>query len=221
MSSARNVLDQVHSLARIAELEADPDRFARELAAEVPAELEPRDIELAAALGHIDTTVARIMRIRLDDALASDTSIGPPTRNVFALTIVGYANDLGLLARRARDVAERGRAADPDRIAELVIDAARSTLALRDALRSGVLALIRDLATAAIPEADRQARDRKLDDKPRMRWSAIRRDLEAIAANPEHVRSAPLPSRLAALPAQLDEPDPEREPTLAELIELD
>ena len=221
MSAARQILDQVHSLARIAELEADPDRYARELAAEVPAELEPRDIELSSALGQIDATVARIMRIRLDDALANDTSIGPPTRNVFALTIVGYANDLGLLARRARDVAERGRAADPDRITELVIDAARSTLALREALRVGVLALIRELATAAIPDADRQARDRKLDDKPRMRWSAIRRDLEAIAVNPEHVRSAPMPARLAALPPQLDEPDPEREPTLAELIELD
>lgn len=221
MSAARQILDQVHSLARIAELEADPDRYARELAAEIPTELEPRDIELSSALGHIDATAARIMRIRLDAALANDTSIGPPTRNVFALTIVGYANDLGLLARRARDVAERGRAADPDHVTELVVDAARSTLALRDALRANVLALIRDLATAAIPNVDRQARDRKLDDKPRMRWSAIRRDLEAIAANPEHVRSAPLPARLAALPPQLDEPDPEREPTLAELIELD
>jgi hypothetical protein len=219
--TARQLLDQVHSLAKIAELDGDPDRYAQQLATEVPAELEPRDIELAAALGHIDATVSRIMRIRLDHVLANDTAIGPPTRNVFAMTIVGYATDLDLLARRARDVAERGRAADPDRITELVVDAARSTLALRDALRAGVLALIRDLATAAIPEADRQARDRKLDDKPRMRWSAIRRDLEAVAANPEHVRSAPLPARLAALPPQLDEPDPEREPTLAELIELD
>jgi len=219
--SARQLLDQVHSPARIAELEADPDRYAQQLAAELPAELEPRDIELASALGHIDATVARVMRIRLDDVLANDTSIGPPTRNVFATTIVGYASDLDLLARRVRDIAERGRAADPDRITELVIDSAQASLALRDALRAGVLALIRDLATAAIPEADRQARDRKLDDKPRMRWSAIRRDLEAVAANPEHVRSAPLPARLAALPPQLDEPDPEREPTLAELIELD
>jgi len=219
--TARQLLDQVHSLAKIAELESDPDGYAHQLAAELPAELEPRDIELSSALGHIDATVARIMRVRLEGVLANDTSIGPPTRNVFATTIVGYASDLGLLARRARDVAERGRAADPDRIAEQIVESARASLALRDALRAPVLALIRDLATAAIPEADRQARDRKLDDKPRMRWSAIRRDLEAIAANPEHVRSAPLPARLAALPQQLDEPDPEREPTLAELIELD
>lgn len=219
--SARQLLDEVHSLARIAELEADPDRYAQALASELPADLEPRDIELSSALGHIDATVARVMRIRLEDVLAADSSIGPPTRNVFATTIVGYANDLGLLARRARDVAERGRAGDPDRIAALVVDCARSSLALRDALRAGVLALIRGVATAAIPEADRQARDRKLDDAPRKRWSAIRRDLEAVAADPERVRSAPLPSRLAQLPQQLDEPDPEREPTLAELIELD
>jgi hypothetical protein len=44
--------------------------------------------KLAAALGRIDAMIARAMRIRLDHALAADTSIGAPTRSVFASTIV-------------------------------------------------------------------------------------------------------------------------------------
>lgn len=94
-------------------------------------------------------------------------------------------------------------------------------LALRDALRAGVLALIRDLATAALPEADRRARDRQLDEVQRRRWSAARRDLEATAAEPAQITSAPMAARLAALPEQLDEPAAEPEVSFADMIELD
>jgi hypothetical protein len=226
MTAAQHILDQACSLARIAALEADPAVYVEQLAAELPevatlVELGARDAALIAALGQIDAMIARAMRIRLDHALASDSSIGAPTRSVFASTITGYAGRLSLLEQRARDVAVRGRAADPDRIAESVVEAARASLALRDALRDGVLALIRDGARAAIAEADRRARDRNLDEPERRRWSAARRDLEAVAAEPERVLAAPMAGRLAALPDQLDEPEPDREPTFAELLELD
>jgi hypothetical protein len=226
MSSAQHLLDQIHSLARIEALEAEPGGYADRLAAELPAaatltELEARDAALATALRQIDAMIARAMRIRLDHRLAADASIGAPTRSVFASTIVGYAGRLPLLAQRARDVAERGRAADPDQISEVVLDAARSVLALREAVRGGVLALIRALAEPAIPEADRRARDRHLDEPARRRWSAARRDLEAIAVDPERVLVAPMATRLAALPDQVDEPAPERELTFADMIELD
>ena len=222
--SARRVLDQVSSLAHLDAF--DPPSYAEELAAEVPAAvtlagIEARDAFLADALAQLDAMLARAMRLRLDHALAADTSIGPPTRKVFAATIVGYASDLGLLAQRARDIAARGGAGDPDAVADLVVGAARGVLDLRAATRIGVLALIRDLAAASIAEADRRARDRSLDEPARRRWSAARRELEALAVDPARVTTAPMSARLATLPDQLDEPAPEREATLADLIELD
>ena len=224
MSSARSVLDRVQSLAAIEALEADPGQYATQLAipaATTLAELEARDALLAGALREVDEVIARVMRIRLDHALASDTSIAAPTRRVFASTVASYATSLPLLAERVRDIAARGRAADPDAIAEAVVAAARTSLLLRDAVRAGVLFAIRELATAAIPAADQRARDRDLDDVQRKRWSAVRRDLEAIADEPERILAAPFATRIAAWPEQLDEPAPKPEPTLAELIELD
>jgi hypothetical protein len=212
-------LDHVQSLAAIDALV--PDTYAAEVAAALPADVEACDAALAAALAHIDATAARIMRIRLDHALAADTSIAPPTRKVFAQTVVAYVNDLDLLARRALDVAARGGARDPAAAAQLVVDAARATLALREALRGPVLALVRARAAAAAADADRRARDRTLDEPQRRRWSAVRRELEAVAADAARVTTAPFAVRVASWPAQLDEPAPEPEPTLAELIELD
>lgn len=225
MSSA-HVLDRVHSLASLEALEADPGGYAERLAEEIPqadtlAALEARDGALAAALGRIDQAMARAMKIRLEHALAADSSIGPPTRSVFSSTITGYAGRLSVLEERAQDVAARGGAADPDGVAERVVEAARAVLALRDALRAGVLDVVGGLARAAAPEADRRARDRNLDEPARRRWSAARRDLEAVAADPARVLAAPMAARLGALPEQLDEPDPGPEVTFADMIELD
>jgi len=226
--SARRILDQISTLAHLDAL--DPAAYAGELAAEVPAastlaELEARDALFADALAQIDAMIARVMRLRLDRALAADpaldAALAPPTRKVFATTIAAYATDLGLLGQRARDVAARGSARDPDAVAAAVLGAARAALALRVQVRTGVLALIRDLAVAAAPEADRRARDRALDEPARVRWSAMRRELEALAAEPGRVGAAPLAARLAAHPDQLDEPPPEREVTFADMIELD
>ena len=161
------------------------------------------------------------MRLHLDHALAHDTSIGAPTRTVFATTIVGYAHDLTLLARRARDVAAHGRAVDPDRVAELVVEAARTVLELRAAVQHSVLELIRARAAAAIPDADSPRARLDVDDATRRRWSAARRELEALAGDPARIATGPIGARLGAHPEQLDEPAVEDKPTFADMIELD
>lgn len=225
MSSAQDALDRVHSLANLEALEAEPGVVAERLAA-LPcpastAELEARDALLTDTLGQIDIMCTRAMRLRLDHALAADTSIAAPTRNVFALTIVGYANRLTLLESRARDIATRGRSPDPEAVVDAVVEAARRTLDLRDVIREGVLAVVSELARATVPAADQYARDRKRPEPERKRWSAARRDLEALVQEPERILAAPLAARMAALPVELDEPAAEPEPSMAELLELD
>jgi hypothetical protein len=165
MNAAQHVLDQAYTLERIEVLGAEPGVYAERLAAELGGaatlpELEARDAMLVGALGQIDAMIVRAMKLRLDHVLGNDTSIGTPTRNVFSHTITSYLGRLPLFAQRVRDVAARGGAADPDRITESVLDATRSVLGLREAVRAGVLALIGTLAQAAAPEADRRARDR-------------------------------------------------------------
>ena len=221
MTSAQSLLDRVQSLAGIDALAGDPAQYAAQLAAELPDELEARDVAFAAALQRTDELAARVMRIRLEHALASDSSIGAPTRKVFASTITGYANSLGLLADRVRELAVRGRAPAPDQVADAVVDAARATLALRDAVRERVLALIRERAAAALPEVDARARDRHREDAERKRWSAVRRELEAVAAEPARVLAGPWTARIASWPEQIDEPPAEPEVTFADMIELD
>lgn len=223
---AQHVLDQVQSLSKIEDLEASPVTYAAELGNELSpaatfAELEARDARLSAALGAIDTMIARAMKLVLERALADDSSIAAPTRAVFCQTVIGYAGKLELLDQRTRDLAARGGSRDPDGVADRVTTAARRVLALRESLRASVLDLVRDLATASLPEADRQARDRRLDEAARKRWSAVRRDLEMIAEEPARIQAAPMPARVAAWPEQIDEPDPEKEVTFADMIEMD
>lgn len=189
-------------------------------AASTPAELETRDAVFAAALAEIDDAMTRVMRIELDHALADDTSIAMPTRKVFAGTINAYAGNIELLAARARDVAARGRAPDVEAVVSAVAGAAMRTLSLRDALREKVFEAALTTARDALRDVDARARDRKLDDAVRKRWSAWRRELEAVAADPMRVTS-PIAARLASWPEQIDEPAPEAEVTFADMIELD
>ncbi|HSS00971.1 MAG TPA: hypothetical protein VLM79_28135 [Kofleriaceae bacterium] len=226
MTSAQRILDQVYSLAGLVALEGDKFAYSAAVAAEVPAattlpELEARDAALARALGQLDAMLVRAMKLRLEHALADDQSIGPPTRAVFAHTITSYAGKLSLLEDRARDASARGGAGDPGAVAKAVVAAAYKVLALGEAMQIGVLAVIRELAEAAVPLADRQARDPALDEPARRRWSAARRDLEAVAADPLRVTDAPMAQRMAELPEQLDDPAPEPERSFADFIELD
>jgi hypothetical protein len=126
-------------------------------------------------------------------------------------TIAGYADRLSLLA-------ERG-ATWPCAASRAI--RTRSVLDLRDGLRAGVLALIRTPAEAAVPNVDRRARDRRLDDVERRRRHAMRREIEALTADPDRVARAAMAARLAAHPVQLDEPDSGTAVTLADLLELD
>jgi hypothetical protein len=223
---ASQILDRAHSLANIEVLEGAPDTFATALQAELPGGSTPdaiaaRDAALSAALQRIDEMAARVMRIRLDHVLANDTAIPAPTRKVFASTVVSYAHRISLLADRVRDVAARAGAAHADAIAQSVVDAAEATLSLRASVAAGVLELVRSSAREALPEHERLARDRTRDDGERMRHSALRRELEALAAAPERVLAAPLADRLKGWPELLDEPPPEAEVTFADMIELD
>jgi hypothetical protein len=224
LSNAQRTLDQVYSLAQLEAFE--PAIYLDQLAAELgtPAtldELAARDAMWLAALAAIDTMVARAMKVRLDQALALEPSVPAVTRNVFATTIVQYAYRLELLGQRVRDVATRGGANHPDDVADAVLAAARSVLGLRETLRVGVLELVREHAAASIAEADRHARDRALDETPRKQWSRVRRDLEALAADPSGVLAGPSRVRLAAYPEQLDDTPAGPELSFADLIELD
>jgi len=224
--SAQQVLDQVQSLARVAALEAEPHGYADQLVAELaPAlsrdELAARDDRLRDALARIDALAERVMRIRLDHVLADDQAIAVPTRKVFAATVTGYVDRLDLLETRAHDVATRGGSRDAAGIARLVVEAARATLALRTAIRVDVFVAISGLAATSVPLADAQARDMRSEEVARRAWSALRRELEAVAAEPTRVTEGPLAARLGTWPEQLDDPDPAGEPTFASLIELD
>jgi len=225
--SAKALLDRVQSRVAIGELEAAPGEYVRLVADEVASteplslsQLEQRDLLLAQALANIDDLATRVMRIELEHALANDSSIATPTRKVFASTVVGYANNLGLLEDRARDVAARGRAGDASGVARAVVEAATRTLNLREALCQPVLDLVRQVARAAVVDADKRAKDRNLDETWRKQWSAARRELEALAAEPARV-TAPWSARIATYPEQIDEPPPEAEVTFADMIELD
>ncbi|MEO8845008.1 MAG: hypothetical protein ABI591_22520 [Kofleriaceae bacterium] len=224
MSDAQRTLDQVYSVAHLEAFE--PGAYLDQLAAELgsPAtldELAARDAMSIAALAAIDTMIARAMKLRLDQALALEASVPAVTRNVFATTIIQYASRLELLGQRVHDVAARGGAPHPGDVADAVLDAARAVLGLRETLRAGVLELIRERAAASVAEADHRARDRALDDAKRKQWSRMRRDLEALAADPSGVFAGPSRARLAAYPEQLDDAPAEPELSFADLIELD
>jgi hypothetical protein len=224
------ILDAVQTLAAIEAFEPAP--FVDAVAAELPAgqgagdpadaaALAATDAALVAALAAADDFATRVMRIRLDHALADDTSIAPPTRRVFAQTVANYADQLPVLAQRARDVAARAGARDADGTADIVVECAQQTLALRGELRAGVLALVAQRARAAFAGADHCARDRTRADAERKRWSATRRELEALAADPERVTRGAFAARVGAWPEQIDEPEPEAPPSLADLLELE
>lgn len=222
--TASRVLDQVQSLAHVNAFV--PAAYAEQLAAELaPVEtredIAARDDLLRAAITRIEETATRIMRIRLEHALAGDSSIPVPTRKVFSHTVADYAGRGDVLEARARDIAERNGSRDAAAVARIVVDAAEATLAQRAELYHRVLELAARLATEAAPMADAKARDRREAEPPRRLWSAVRRELDAIGARPERILGATFAVRLAGWESLLDDPDPEKEPTIADLLELD
>ena len=145
-------------------------------------------------------------------SLIADSALPPPTRSVFSTTIVAYVDRLDVLAQRVQGVSPGAE--------HEVLAAARRALSIREAFREVELELVRARASSAIADADRSARDRNLDERTRRRFSALRRDREMLAARPELI-ATPLEGRLAKLPDQLDEPEPEIEKTFADMFEMD
>jgi len=217
MSSAKRLLDGVYSLSQLDALE--PAAVVDALAGEL-TDAAAIDTHVPVTVTALDALCARAMKQSLERDLAMDSSIGQPTRNVFASTVVSYAGRLSLLGDRARDVAARGGAGDPGAVAGSVVEAAERVLALRDAVIAAVLALVAERARSLVDETDTRARDRRLPESERKAASALRRELEAMAADPARV-TRPLAQRLATWPEQIDEPDPASEPTWADMIELD
>ncbi len=222
--TASRVLDQVQSLAQVEAFE--PRVYAEQLAAEIaPVEtredIAARDDVLRDAIARIEETATRIMRIRLEHALVGDSSISVPTRKVFSHTVASYAGRVDLLRNRAHDIAERAGSHDPAAAARIVVDAAEATLAQRAELIRGVLDLAARLAADVAPNADAKARDRREAEAPRQQWSAVRGELEEIAVRPERILGKTFAVRLASWESLLDEPPPEKEPSLADLLELD
>lgn len=224
MSAAQHLLDQLQSISRIEAFA--PELYASHLADELPVvetitDLEACDARLRDALTAIDAAIERIARIRIDHALADDTSLPPATRKMFATTVLSYEGRWELLAGRAQDAAARGGSIYPADVAYRLTEAARAAIALRGSLRDAVLDVIRTRSAAALPVAAAHARDRRLEEAVRKRWSAARRDLEILADDPARISAAPMPARLASWPDQIDDPDPANEPTFADMIELD
>lgn len=211
--TSQQVLDAAFSRATLDAL--DPEVHALALADELPNDIEARDAALGRSLHAIDALTQRAMRLLLD-GVGWET----PTRNVFAQTILQYANNLDLLSQRAQDAAARARLADPATMAADTVAAATRALAIRDAVRAPVLTLIAVRSLNSVVDADKRARDQALPEPMRKKWSAIRRELEMVARDPGRVAGS-LAQRLLSHPDQLDEPEPSREPSLAELIELD
>jgi hypothetical protein len=202
-------LDQVYSLAQLERF--DPAEYLAALdfaAAPTLADLAARDLAFVAELAAIDAMTSRAMKLRLEHA----DVLPPPTRNVFATTIVQYARQLDVLQQRVYSVA-------PAAVAT-VMAFAQAVLDLRATLRAGVFDLVRAHSAADGAAADGHARDRKLDDSVRKQWSAARRDLEALALDPTAI-TTPTAQRLAAYPEQLDDAAAGPEPTFADMIELD
>ena len=95
-------VDAVYTLAQLERF--DPGAYVAELAlppATTLAELATRDTAALTELAAIDAMIARAMKLRLElvDALA------PPTRIVFATTIVQFARQLDVLQQRVYSVA--------------------------------------------------------------------------------------------------------------------
>jgi len=204
--TASHVLGQVQSLAHVEAF--TPGDYAEQLAAELAPvttreDIAARDDQLRQAFLLIEDTAIRMMRIRLEHALADD-AIAAPTRKVFAQTVADYAGRTDVLATRARDVAARNGARNPEDVADRVVRAAEATLAVRAELYESVLALAARVAAADVPMADAKARDKREAEPPRRLWSAVRRELEAIAARPVRMLEATFAIRLAGWESLLE-----------------
>lgn len=224
--SSRQLLDEVQRLAQIDAF--DPAAFSHQLRDELAGEpaatlddLAARDDLLRGVAHAIDGFAQRCMRVRLEHLLADDRALQPPFRAYLAARFADYAADLAPLHDRVASTAARTDPARAHSLADAVVDAARTTLTLRDHLRADLFAFAATLSLASVPAALAAARDVYAPDATRLAWSAARRVLESTAANPAQLADTPWSTRLKAQPPFLDEIDQQPAHTREELIELD
>ncbi|HVV86542.1 MAG TPA: hypothetical protein VHE35_25970 [Kofleriaceae bacterium] len=223
-ATAQQLLDRVQRLAQLDEL--DLDGYADQLRAELDelpattlAELEARDDRLRALLSSFDAFASKAMRIRLEHLAVDWPALTPPFRTLLSTTVSSYVNGLDRLRERVAGSVARHDPHGALAVAAVVVEAAERSLAVRGALGDLVLGIAGELARASWTLADARARDRSLDDSTRLKWTALRKDLEKLMEHPlrlaEH-RFAERQKELLAGDLVLDEIP---EPSFAELIE--
>ena len=197
-------LDRVQHLVDLNQL--DPAHFVHALRADLgpPAALEVTDgvalLSHAAAqldalhqvLLAIEPFARKIMGIRLTHALATEPA-PPQLRALLSATILSYAGDLRLLARRF----ERSLSVTA---LDAIVAAAEAVLALRHELQQEVFAIGQALAAAYLPRIAKAARSPLLSDaqQARMRQACV--DLQNIAQSPLVLLHSPFEARIKALP---------------------
>ncbi len=219
---ASELLDEVQHLAQLERFDPGPFLSA------VGASTEPPGATLAAlaaqldglrdVLGEIDRFAGKSMRIRM----LHEEILPAQLRTLLHSTLLAYERDLPLLRQRVAGSLAR---VAPDQVAavtERVLATAEQVLAVRAALRHGVLEQARAVAAAWLPVAARAARDRSQPDGERDRWKRARVDLEQLAARGEVLDGGSFGERLERLPAPEEPPDDEAErPDRFSLLELD
>lgn len=203
-----SLLDQVQHLR---ELEAlDPERFLAALASDLSTRDETLQTlgalldRLRQALGAVEEFTRKAMGIRMTHVLAS-APVTRQLRTLLSSTVTSYADDLPLLRRRLSGSVDEG-------LLNEILAAAESILALRQALRTGILRYAQQLATAQTAWVKRAARDRTLPDPERRRLRQAGADLEQVAARPERLLTAGFEDRLKSIQPPDEEPEVEPEP---------
>jgi hypothetical protein len=222
--SAQQLLDEVHTLARLQQFSVDT--YVRHLADELRGDdvdgerLVVIDDGLRASVDAIDRFASKSARIGLDHALIDDTVLPATFRAHLAAAVVSYGHHPDRLRERVAAIAVRTSAGASERAVEAAIAAMAAALAIREQLHAAVLALASSMATGALPAAAARARDRSLDDSSRYRWSQVWQELTAIAAAPVRIVDAPWANRCRDHDA-IDLAPVIPEPTFGDLIELE
>lgn len=223
--SAQQLLDRVQRLAQLDEL--DVETYADQLRVELSAlpastlaEIEARDDRLRALLASLDGFAQKAMRIRLEHLAVDWPALVPTFRTLLSTTVCSYAGDLGKLHQRVAGSAARQDPYGARGLADAVLDAADRVLAQRGALGDAILTLAVELARDLRPLVDERARQRSLDDDTRLRWTALRRDLDLLADRPLRLAEQRFADRLKALLTPDLVLDEIPEPSFGELLEL-
>lgn len=206
---ALECLDQVQSLDALNRFE--PADFAQALARDIgpppaaaisdgPALVSQVGARLDAlhqALLAIEAFTRRIMGIRLLHGLVSEP-VQPQLRTLLSTTILSYAGDLTLLARRLDRMV-------PVSAIDTILAAAEAVLALRHELQLAAFALAQRLATELLPPLARAAGSPLLAEAQRTRLRQAGWDLHSIAQAPEQLLATPFEVRLKGRGIPTDE----------------